>query len=73
MEKLRITQEYKFTKGGSVFYISEGQKLRVRLSDGNVCEGTLIEVGGVSECFDVDAANGLITIDCEKVVDIMPI
>lgn len=73
MEKLKITQEYKFVKGGSAFYISEGQNLKVKLSDGNVCEGVLVAVGSVSECFDIDTDNGVITIDCEKVVDIMPI
>ena len=73
MDKLVIVQEYKFQKGGMVFYISEGERLRIKLSTGDICEGTLVEVGGFSDCFDIDTDDGLITIDCEDVVDIMPV
>lgn len=73
MERLMISQEYKFQKGGSVFYISEGHGLKIKLSTGEICEGTLVEVGGLSQCFDIDTDNGVITIDCENVIDIMPI
>lgn len=67
-----ISQEYKFQKGGSVFYISEGHGLKIKLSTGEICEGTLVEVGG-AQYFVIETDNGLITIDCENVVDIMPI
>lgn len=73
MNKLMITQEYKFQKGGSAFYISEGQGIKVKLLSGDICEGVLVEVGGLSQSFDIDSDNGVITIDCENVVDIMPI
>lgn len=73
MEKLVISQEYKFKKGGSEFYISEGQSLKVRLSSGDVYEGILVEVGSFSQCFDIENNSGIVTIDCENVVDIMPV
>ena len=73
METLKIYQEYKFKMGGSEFHISEGENLKVRLSTGEIFQGTLIEVGGVSQCFDVETDMGIITVDCENVVDIIPI
>lgn len=73
MDKLVITQEYKFQKGGSVFRSSEGEGIKVKLLDGNIYEGVLVEVGGLAQCFDIETENGVITIDCENVVDIMPV
>lgn len=73
METLKIYQVYKFKKGRSEFYISEGQDLKVRLSSGGILEGTLIEVGSISECFDIKTNDGIVTVDCENVVEIMPI
>lgn len=73
METLKIYQEYRFKKGGSEFYISEGQNLKVKLTSGDVLEGSLIEVGEVSQCFDIETADGIITIDCKNVVDIIPV
>lgn len=73
METLKIYQEYRFKKGGSEFYISEGQNLKVKLTSGDVLEGSLIEVSGVSQCFDIETVDGVITIDCENVVDIIPV
>ncbi len=73
MEKLKITQEYKFKLGGSEFHISEGENLKVKLSSGDIYEGTLIEVGGIAECFDIETVDGVITIDCENVIDMMPV
>ena len=74
MDKLQISQEYKFQKGGNKFYISEGENLKVKVSSGEVYQGTLIHVGGISECFDIETLNSeIITIDCENVIEIMPI
>lgn len=73
METLKIYQEYKFKKGGSEFHISEGENLKVKLVSGDIFEGTLIEVSGISECFDIETVNGVVTIDCENVVDIIPV
>lgn len=73
MNALRIYREYKFKKGESEFYISEGQVLKVNTISGDIYNGKLIEVGEVSECFDIKTENGVITIDCEDVIDIMPL
>lgn len=73
MDTLKIYQEYKFKKGGSEFHISEGEGLKIKLSSGEILEGILTEVGGVSQSFDIDTENETITIDCEDVVDIIPI
>lgn len=73
MDKLIITQEYKFQKGGSVFRISEGEGIKVKLLDGNIYEGVLVDVGGLVQYFDIEMENGVVTIDCGNVVDIIPV
>lgn len=45
METLKIYQEYRFKKGGSEFYISESQNLKVKLTSGDVLEGSLVKAG----------------------------
>ena len=47
--------------------------MKVRLLTGEIFQGTLIDVGGLSQCFDVETDTGVITIDCENVVDIIPV
>lgn len=73
METLKIYQEYKFKKGGSELHISEGEDLKVRLLTGEVLQGTLAEVSGISQCFDIETDAGVITVDCENVADIIPV
>lgn len=72
MEKLKIYKEYKFKKGGSEFYMAVGDRIKVRLSSGNVIEGTLDYVGNTMECFDIYDGEIATTIDCNDVVDIIP-
>lgn len=73
MEKLEIYQEYLFKKGGSRFHASEGDRLKIKLSSGEIKEGNLVIVGSFSECFDIDTGSEVLTIDCEDVVDIIPV
>lgn len=73
MDTLKIYQEYKFKKGGSEFHISEGENLKVKLLSGEILQGILIEVGGISQCFDIETDTGVITVDCENVADIIPV
>lgn len=73
MEKLEIYQVYKFKKGGSEFYISEGQNIKVKVKSEYIYEGVLTQVGAWSEFFDIETNEGVITIDCEDVIDIMPV
>lgn len=40
---------------------------------GEIFQGTLIEVGGLSQCFDSETDIGVIIVDCENVVDIIPV
>lgn len=72
METLKIYQEYKFKKGGSEFYISEGQKLKVK-TDNSVFEGILTSVGGFGEDFHLDIGDESVKIHCDRVTDIMPV
>lgn len=73
MEKLEIYQKYLFKKGGAEFYVSEGDRLRIKLSSGEIEEGHLAIVGSFSECFDIDTGIEVLTINCEDVVDIIPV
>lgn len=73
MEKLEIYQKFLFKKGGAEFYVSEGDRLKIKLSSGEIEEGHLAPVGSFSECFDIDTGIEVLTIDCEDVVDIIPV
>lgn len=73
METLKISKEYKFKKGGSEFYISERQKLKIKLSSGDIFEGTLLNASELCQVFDILTDDDEITIECDNVVDIMPI
>ena len=73
MDKLEIYQLYKFKKGGIEFYISESQNIKVKVKSGDIYEGALTQVSAWAECFDIETNEGVITIDCEDVIDIMPV
>lgn len=73
MEKLEIYQVYKFKIGGSEFYISEGQNIKVKVKSEDIYKGTLTQVSAWAECFDIETNEGVITIDCEDVIDILPV
>lgn len=45
MEKLEIYQKFLFKKGNAEFYVSEGDRLRIKLSSGKIEEGRLALVG----------------------------
>lgn len=72
MEKLQIYQIYKFKKGGSVFYMSEGDKVKVKTVEGIIYKGYLIGVSAFSEYFDIETKDGIISVRCEDVIDIIP-
>lgn len=71
MDILEITLEYKFKKGGSIFHITEGEGLKVKLSNSNIIVGTLVKVRSITGSFDLETDNGIITINCENVIDII--
>lgn len=70
MDKLQIYQEYRFKKGQSEFYIAEGTGIIVETSEG-IYQGYFVGVGAFSECFNIDTIDGVVTINCEDVIDIM--
>ena len=69
---LEIYQEYKFKNGGSVFNITEGEKLKVRTDEG-IFEGTLTSVGAFGEDFHLDIGDESVKIHCNRVIDIIPV
>lgn len=71
MEKLQICKEYKFKKGGAEFYIAEGDTIKIKTNEG-IYQGNLIGVGAFAEDFDIDTLDGVVTINCEEVTDIIP-
>lgn len=72
MDKLTVIQEYKFTKGGSSFYIQIGQKLKVK-TDQNIIEGVLTSVDPDGEYFRLDCVDNVEKVYCDRVKDIMPV
>lgn len=72
MERLIITTEYKFMKGGAIFYSQLGQKIKVKLDNNIVIEGELISVNTINGEFILGTNKGNKKIYCNEVVDIMP-
>ena len=72
IQKLEIIQEYKFVKGGSSFYIQIGQKLTVNIEE-NTIEGILTGVDPDGEYFRLDCGDNAEKVNCDKVIDIIPI
>lgn len=73
MGKLEISTEYKFQKGGSMFYLTEGQSLKVKTKE-KIYEGKLIEVAPTGKwfCLCLNNEKKQIKIECNNVLDIMP-
>lgn len=74
VEQLRIYQEYLFKKGGSKFYISEGERIKVKVgvNGGMIIEGTFLGCNFDGTEFQVEDGN-YINIKCADVLDIMPL
>lgn len=71
MESWKIYQVYKFKNEEEEFIISEGEKLKVRLKSGEAYDGVLVAVSSIADCFDIDTTNGVVTIDCEDIDQII--
>lgn len=72
IQKLEIIQEYKFVKGGLSFCLQIGQKLKVNTGE-NTIEGILTGVDPDGEYFRIDCGDNAEKVNCDKVIDIMPI
>ena len=71
MGKLQIFQEYSFQTDKAKFHVAEGDVIRVKTSAGTYL-GSLVKVGTFAEDFDIDTVDGIVTICCEDVIDIIP-
>lgn len=69
MEKLKISMVYRFQKGGSVFYVSEGDVIKVKLSDGKIISGKFCGCNADGSRFQIEDGC-FIDINCDDVIDI---